>query len=642
MSRPSRIAIVKELGSRKPRCLAAHAASGQEPPKLVVVERYPATLGADVLAVIEEDTRELSTLEHANLASLIATVKLKGDVAVLSEWVDGESLAVLLAAPEKPPIEALVWVIVDVLEGLAALHARDRVCGALTPADVFVGADGKTRVTRFALGRVAPELLSEPRLAYMSPEFLRGERSARGDVFTVGVLARECLKGVAELTPVIERAVAAEPAARFATAHEMAAAIKSALAGKMGTRAVVSQYIARTFGEAIQARVAKLEPKFDVSLSMNAPMTTEPPPAVHVPPAAKTPEPAPAVVVPAAAKTPEPAPAVVVPPPAKMPVVALTPEPKAEKSPAPKPVAEKLTAAAKPVPADKPSEPKLVASAVAQAAPAPAPKAVASKVLSLGKRAPSQPDAAPVAVAARKPVEVTPEPKAKRVAEPTPAPAKANGHGAPKAGATPAEVAPVEVKMPSIPVTMGDLEEPPPVSGRDDLDDIDVVSVRPPPAPIVPKIQEVAPKKQEVAPKKPKPEPEPTVSVSVRDVPTVRPPPPPPSARADEEESAAPATWPRSVLFFCAAVVLFGGGFLAGRFTAPEEPAPLAPPPAATPTVTVTATSAPRPSELPTASAVTSASTAAAPNAAPSTEASGSARPRPSAAPSAVYEPHGI
>src|SRR6478672_1495271 len=121
MSRPSKIAIVKELGSRKPRCLAAHAVRGQDEPELVVVERYPASMGEANLVMLEEDTKSLIGFDHTNVATLIWSVRLKGDVAVLSEWIDGESLESALASESKPSVEILLRVVADVCEGLAAL-----------------------------------------------------------------------------------------------------------------------------------------------------------------------------------------------------------------------------------------------------------------------------------------------------------------------------------------------------------------------------------------------------------------------------------------------------------------------------------------------------------------------------------------
>ncbi len=291
MSRPSRIAIVKELGSRTPRCLAAHAVRGDEA-ELVIVERYPAALGADVLAVIEEDAKALVTLEHPNLATLISTAKLKGDVAILSEWVDGESLAVVLGSTEggtRAPVDVVLRAFVDTLEALSALHgsaaspAGQRVCGPFTPEDVFVGVDGVTRLTRFSLGRVAPGSLGSRRAKYAAPEFTTTEPSIRRDIFTAGLILWECLMGeplareegvpkdvaarvrahdptVASLGAVVEKALGTDPNSRYATAAEMLTAVTNA-GPKAAQRAAVSQHVARVFGERIAARLVKLEPK---------------------------------------------------------------------------------------------------------------------------------------------------------------------------------------------------------------------------------------------------------------------------------------------------------------------------------------------------------------------------------------------
>ena len=300
MARPSRIAIVKELGSRTPRCLAAHAVRGEDHPELVVVERYPVALGAEVLATIEEDAKSLSTLDHPTLASLIATAKLKGDVAVLSEWVDGESLASALGATDKPELPVLLRAVVDVLDALGALHAKGAVCGTFTSEDVFLGVDGVTRLTRFNLARVPLDALGERRKTYAAPELLRGERSPAGDVFAAGILLWECFMGEAPsrdpswgvrtpdvskrepwasgLVEVVDKACALEPGARYASAAEMSRAIASAAPQKVASRAATAAYVARAFGERITTRFAKLAPKTGGSLSDLPPSLTPPPP----------------------------------------------------------------------------------------------------------------------------------------------------------------------------------------------------------------------------------------------------------------------------------------------------------------------------------------------------------------------------
>jgi hypothetical protein len=329
--------------------LAAHAVRGQDEPELVIVERYPAAIGEEALARLEEDTKSLIALDHTNIATLIYGVRMKGDLAVLSEWVDGESLESALVSSSKPPVDALLRIVVDACEGLSALHAFENskfVCGALGPDDVFLGVDGVTRITRFNLGRMPPEALGENRRLSMAPEFLRGERSPRGDVFAAGKLLAACLgSDRGALADVIARATAEDPAARYASVKELSQAI--AAASKVASRAVVSGYVAKTFGQQIEARLAKLEPKVGISLSMTPPPVSAAPPTFEQPPVAPPKiAPPPVIEEPKIEAKPEP-----------------KPEPKIEPKPEPKPQ-PKIEAKSQPKIEVKPepkSDPKMAA-----------------------------------------------------------------------------------------------------------------------------------------------------------------------------------------------------------------------------------------------------------------------------------------
>ncbi len=494
MSRPSRIAIVKELGSRSPRCLAAHVARGQDEPELVIVERYPAVLGPEVLAQLEEEAKELVTFEQANVATVIASVKLKGDVAILSEWVDGESLASSLSNDQKPSLEILLRVLGDVCDAVTALHMQNgRVCGALGAEDVFVGVDGVTRITRFCLGKIPPDALGARRLASMSPEFLRGEKSPRGDVFTLGTLAWECFSGAQlfetptsidaqlaklgenpprvdvasrpdwakPLADVIARALSifdVGPSARYATPAEFSAAISAAAPGKIASRATVSQWVARVFGERIEARLVKYEPKVDVTFgSVSAPPMSVAP--VEPPAPAKLPEiEAPKVE----------APKVEVP---KVEAPKVEPPPKVEPS---KDVAKVEAKAKSPL-----------ASPVRK--PMPSTPEPAKKIVPLPKRAAADPDSSPSVIAAAKIAPATAT--------------KTNG-------TTPA----AKTKADKVVVANVPPPKPPVVPVSDFDSDIDLVSVRPPP--IARKEEKLEPSPTPPPNLSPSPSPSP-VSVSV-------------------------------------------------------------------------------------------------------------------------------
>ncbi len=547
MSRPSKIAIVKELGSRRPRCLAAHAVRGQDEPELVIVERYPAALGEENLARLEDDTKSLCELDQTNIATLIASVRLKGDVAVLSEWVDGESLESSLAAPSKHDsrlgIDALLRVVVDACEGLTALHTVEDgkfVCGALGPDDVFLGVDGVTRITRFNLGRMPADALGEKRRASMAPEFARGERTPRVDVFAAGKLLAAALSHLSSedrgaLADVIARATAEDPAARYATPKDLAQAIGAA--SKVASRAIVSQYVAKTFGQQIESRLAKLEPKVGISLSMTPPPVSAAPPELAQPPVEM--------------------PKIVPPPVIDEPKVEAKPEPKIEAKSQPK-VETKVEA--KPVAKVEPkldvkSEPRLPQ----KKEPVKAAAVVAKK-------------AVPLPAMMKKTNGTTP--------------AKSTVMAKPKEKEAPPPPLPIEV-----PIT---ISEPPPSAEELSELDVDIASVRPPP--IIreePKIiieESVSPMAVSVVP--PPTLPAKTKTAAPPKAASLRPPKsikPAPAVAVDDEEIAMPKRGTNPVLLLLGAIVIGGAGFAAGRMTAPD-PWPATPTTTSTPTATASVT----------------------------------------------------
>jgi hypothetical protein len=625
--------------------LAAHAVRGQDEPELVIVERYPASIGEESLARLEEDTKSLIALDHTNIATLIYGVRMKGDLAVLSEWVDGESLESALAAPSKPSLDAILRIVVDACEGLSALHAFEGgkfVCGALGPDDVFLGVDGVTRITRFNLGRMPPDALGEKRRASMAPEFTRGDRTPRADVFAAGKLLAACLgtdRGA--LAPVIDRATAEDPAARYATVKELSQAI--GVASKVATRVVVSQYVAKTFGQQIETRLAKLEPKVGISLSMT------PPPVSAAPPSFEEPRVEPPKILPPPVIEP-PKPEAKKPEPKPLPKIELKPlpkiEPKAEAKSEPK------------LPLEKKKEPEKKEPAKI-ATPAVAKKAV--PLPSLGKKTNGTQPATPAKSA------VAPKKEEKVEAIPPPPP-------------------PIEV-----PIT---ISEPPPPSAQElDLADVDLASVKPPPliqeAKIDIDVVEVSPKAVSVVPmalpvEKTKSVEEAPPKAKVK---SVRPPKatslrPAKEVKAapavpvdDEEEIASPAkqrsggTSP--LVIFLGVIVIGGAAFVAGRMTADVPmplPSPLSPPTttatspatsatgtassngtASSPTSTPTSTSTSTATSTSTSSTSTSSSSAAATSGAntigspsASTSHGGRAGSTPSASGSGRYSPGAI
>ena len=123
----------------------------------------------------------------------------------LDEWVDEGH-----ARTERLRLFARVC------EPVAFAHANGVVHRDLKPENVMVGEFGSVLVMDWGL----PIVAGTP--GYMPPE---GARDARSDVYALGAILQFLLRGESAPRPlraIVERAMAADPAARYASAREIA------------------------------------------------------------------------------------------------------------------------------------------------------------------------------------------------------------------------------------------------------------------------------------------------------------------------------------------------------------------------------------------------------------------------------------
>lgn len=213
------------------------------------------------------------------------------------QTVDRDGRSVLTPVPAS----VAVRIALDVLAGLEAVHGATEplVLGDLAPGNVLVGVSGRSQLTDFGCAGIAGKtpvsvggsLDAAP--GYSSPEWLRGEgRTVRSDLFGVGVLLWELFAGrrlfaapsavpspalvarlvlaapipdLSLLVPSLNRrlvdvcgkALERDPAARFASAREMAESLAAAAAESYGLPGhdVVEAFIeqrCRTFLEQVR------------------------------------------------------------------------------------------------------------------------------------------------------------------------------------------------------------------------------------------------------------------------------------------------------------------------------------------------------------------------------------------------------
>ena len=299
--------IIQPLGADRAVLVAADTSSGSR--RLVMVERV---IGASLVPAARAELLRrglaLKALEHPKVVRVRDVLERDGDVVVLSDYVDGEWLAALLQMQPRPPLEIMLRLLVDVLEGLAALHdlrdEHDRpigfVHGAIAPDTVLVADDGVAEIARTCR---LPRPGSNER--YVPPELRRGDVAPdpRFDIFGAGAILRDILAGAsgeakwaAPLTEVASRACAVNPLDRWSSAPAMATPVRRIVGVRLATVSVVAAFLRKNFGAAIRARRAAFESARDsappssgepISLSSSdivlepfSPTVSAPPPAL--------------------------------------------------------------------------------------------------------------------------------------------------------------------------------------------------------------------------------------------------------------------------------------------------------------------------------------------------------------------------
>lgn len=243
--------------------------------RLVAIKLMPLGLSSDELAQenlqrFRVEAQAVARLSHAG----IVTVHDFGEEAdfawFVMELIIGETLKAVLDRGERPSLTEVVRVITALLEALHHAHLRGIIHRDVKPANVLLAMGieeglGDVKLADFGIARVGDrnrtlsgQIIGTP--AAMAPEQLRGEAAdLRADIWAVGLLLYQLLTGrpafgsggfatlrsalndappaptairaglPAVFDPIVAKALAKDPAARYANAREMAEALRTAL-----------------------------------------------------------------------------------------------------------------------------------------------------------------------------------------------------------------------------------------------------------------------------------------------------------------------------------------------------------------------------------------------------------------------------
>jgi serine/threonine-protein kinase len=274
----------------------------------VAVKRMYPQMARDpeFVAMFLDEARLASRVRHPNVVAVLDVLAEDGELCLVMEYVDGESLAQLMKHARRSlmpvPVPIAVSIISSILQGLHAAHQATDEQGAplglvhrdVSPQNVLVGVDGVARLIDFgvakAAGRSSVSRVGQlkGKIAYMAPEQLHlGVVTLRSDIYGAAVLSWELFAGrrlfeggtqdvilsqvsddplappsqfradlSAELDRLVLRGLDCDPARRFDSARSMARELEALV--RPATAAEVGEWVESLAHDTLVARREKL------------------------------------------------------------------------------------------------------------------------------------------------------------------------------------------------------------------------------------------------------------------------------------------------------------------------------------------------------------------------------------------------
>ena len=140
-------------------------------------------------------------LQHPNVVTLYEFSTWQNRPFLVLEFVDGLDLAELLRRRGPLPLDVALTISRDLFRGLAYAHEHGVLHRDLKPSNVLVAKDGWSKVADFGLAALVNPNETKVggtagTLAYLAPEVIRGEGATeRSDLYSAGATLYEMLTG---------------------------------------------------------------------------------------------------------------------------------------------------------------------------------------------------------------------------------------------------------------------------------------------------------------------------------------------------------------------------------------------------------------------------------------------------------------
>lgn len=150
-------------------------------------------------------------LSHPNVIKTLNYLENDGTIFMVMEYVNGESLDILLKRGGSLPVERAVAIFTSVLDAIEFMHSKGIIHRDIKPANIMLSYDRYVKVMDFGIAKVMGENgktkagIRVGTLWYMSPEQIRGEdATVLTDIYSLGITLYQLVTGRVPFTGELE------------------------------------------------------------------------------------------------------------------------------------------------------------------------------------------------------------------------------------------------------------------------------------------------------------------------------------------------------------------------------------------------------------------------------------------------------
>jgi len=204
------------------------------------------------------EARSAGSLSHPNIVTIYDVGIDEGLTYIVMEYIEGHSLEELIAGGTQYSIEEITAMMAPIADALDYAHRKGIVHRDIKPGNILLDSEGRPHIVDFGIAHLSTSTMTQTSMAmgtpyYMPPEQIAGKKvDHRADIFSLGAVLYELLtlqkpfpgenittviyKIVNEppvpprdyrqdlpdgLDPVLNKALAKDPAQRYSSCREM-------------------------------------------------------------------------------------------------------------------------------------------------------------------------------------------------------------------------------------------------------------------------------------------------------------------------------------------------------------------------------------------------------------------------------------